>query len=1458
MLVAGTSMPSSALDLFHPAIQAWFASAFAAPTAAQMEAWPAIQAGRHVLVAAPTGSGKTLAAFLAAIDSLVREAMAGPLPDETRIVYVSPLKALSNDIQRNLEQPLEGIRAELERLQLPAAGIRSAVRTGDTPQGERAAMRKRAPHIVVTTPETLYILLTSQAGRKMLATTRTVIIDEIHALAPNKRGAHLALSLERLQALAGRELTRIGLSATQKPIQDIAHFLVGDRCNAAGQPDCVVVDTGHVRQRDLAIELPPAPLEAVISGEVWQQVYDRLATLVNEHRTTLIFVNTRRLAERAARFLSERLGEANVAAHHGSLSREHRLAAEQRLKRGELRALVATASLELGIDIGDVDLVCQLGSTRTIAAFLQRAGRSGHAVGGLPKARLFPLSRDELCDCTALLDCVARGELDRITLPDKPLDVLAQQIAAEVALQEWREDELFALYRRATPFRHLARDEFTEVARMLSEGFHTRLGRRAAHLHRDAVNGVLRGQRGVALAAVTSGGTIPDNADYTVLLEPQALVVGTVNEDFAVESLAGDVFQLGNTSYRILRVERGTVRVEDAKGMPPSMPFWLGEAPGRSTELSAGVSRLRDTIAARLDAGGRDAAIGWLTGTLGLQLAAAEQVVDYLAAARAALTQLPTVRRVVLERFFDESGGMQLIVHAPFGSRINRAWGLALRKRFCRKFDFELQAAATEDAIVLSLSSSHSFPLEEVARYLHARTVRPLLVQALLAAPMFGARWRWNAMVALALPRMRGGRKVAPQLQRMAAEDLLATIFPDQVACGENIVGDREVPDHPLVRQTISDCLHEAMDIDGLEQLLAAMESGAIEVIARDLTEPSPLALEILAARPYAYLDDAPLEERRTQAVMARRWMDPQTAADLGKLDPDAIRKVRHEVWPEARNADELQDALLGLGFMSEAEISAQPHWPALVDELAAAARATRVALGASVVVVTAERLPELQAVFPGARCTPPIHAPAEYRKAWTREAALAEMLRDRLQGLGPVTAQALAAPLALPPADADAALIQLEAEGSAMRGHFTAGTADTEWCERRLLARIHRYTVNRLRQEVEPVAARDFMRFLLEWQRVAPEARVEGADAVAGIVSQLEGFEAPAAAWETEILPARVNEYDPAWLDELSRAGRVVWTRIAPLNASGTRAASPVRTTPITLASRRNLPLWAALAQDGGAEALSSNGRRVLQFITAHGASFFDEIAEGAGLLGAQVEDALGELVAQGLVNADSFGGLRALLVPSDRRRSQDGRKRPRRSALFGIEDAGRWALARRKRLPAGETAEPGPAAPADDAQIVEHVARSLLRRYGVVFWSLVAREAAWLPPWRNLLRCYRRLEARGEIRGGRFVAGLSGEQFAVPEAIGLLRDMRRREPTGTLVSLSGADPLNLVGVLTPGPRLPALTGNRLLYRDGLPIALLVAGEVRFLEELPLEEQWAVRNALQRRQVPAALQLLG
>ena len=1443
-------------ELFHPAVATWFADRFAAPTPAQAQAWPAIQAGRHTLIAAPTGSGKTLAAFLAAIDGLIRQGLDGDLPDATTVVYVSPLKALSNDIHRNLEAPLAGIRERLRESGLPDVEIRTWVRTGDTPSAERERMRRRPAHILVTTPESLYVLLGSESGRRTLATARVAIIDEIHAIAPNKRGAHLAVSLERLDALCGGGLLRIGLSATQNPIEAVARLLSGATPGGTPAAEVTIVDTGHQRQRDLGIEVPGSPLEAVMSGEVWTEVYERLVGLIEAHRTTLVFVNTRRMAERVAHELSERMTDGAVTAHHGSMAKEHRLAAEQRLKRGELKALVATASLELGIDIGDVDLVCQLGSPRSIASFLQRVGRSGHAVGGTPRGRLFALSRDDLVECAALIDSVRRGELDRLAIPDQPLDVLAQQIAAEVAAQDWPEAALYDRLRRAWPFRQLTRDSFDAVVRMLAEGFTTRRGRNGALIHRDAVHHMLRGRRGARMTALTSGGTIPDTADYRVMLEPENHVIGTVNEDFAVESMAGDIFQLGNRSYRIRRVERGTVRVEDAHGQPPTIPFWLGEAPGRSDELSVSVSRLRGEIAAQLraDASG-DAARRWLTDEVGIAPPAAEQVVEYLAAGAAAFGCLPTQDTLVLERFFDEAGGMQLVIHAPFGSRLNRAFGLALRKRFCRKFNFELQAAATEDNIVLSLTTAHSFELADAARYLHSASVRQVLIQALLDAPMFTTRWRWVAGVALALPRFRGGRKVPPQFMRMQAEDLIAAVFPDQIACAENLAGEREIPDHPLTSQTISDCLHEAMDIAGLERLLAGIETGTVGVVACDLTEPSPLSLEALSARPYAFLDDAPLEERRTQAVMARRWHDPQSASDLGRLDPQAINRVRDEAWPDPANAEELHDALLWLGCLTDAEATAGPGWEGFLAALAQQHRATRLETGETAVWVAAERINQFAAVWPQAQRRPDIRPPgaasgaspqAGNGEVWSRDQALVEILRGRLEGLGPVTPAALAAPLGLA-ADAVApALAALEVEGSVLRGRFIDGVKEEQWCDRRLLARIHHYTVQRLRAEIEPVAASDFLRFLFAWQHVAGETRLSGQSALPAALSALEGFEAPANAWETEILPARLTDYEPAFLDAQCLSGQHAWARLVPPRTANGRAspATPVRSTPIVLVGRRHVPLWRSLAGSPGRTPLSPQAQAVYDCLARRGALFFDELTETARLLRSQAEDALAELVAHGLVSSDSFGGLRALLVPSAQRRPAANVRRRGRVLPFGMESAGRWSLI--------HGAVPDAAAGGEAGAAAEHVARTLLRRYGVVFWRLLTREADWLPPWRDLLRVYRRLEARGEIRGGRFVAGFSGEQYALPEAVGLLRQTRRRPPAGHWASLSGADPLNLIGILTPGARLAALTGNRVLYRDGVPVAVLAGGKVQFLVTMDAAAQWDAQTRLLRSAAPA------
>lgn len=1431
------ALPITDLHRFHPAVAAWFDAAFAGATEAQRRAWPLIQSGHATLVAAPTGSGKTLTAFLAAIDALVSESRSTPLPDETRVLYVSPLKALSNDIRVNLLAPLEGIGRELEARGQPPHGIRAAVRTGDTSQAERNAMRKHAPHILVSTPESLYVLLGSVSGRTMLSSVRTVIVDEIHAVAGSKRGSHLALSLERLDALCAKPPVRIGLSATQKPLSAVAHFLAG-----TGKP-CAVVDVGHVRARDLNLELPPVPLEAVMPNDVWDRVYDRLAELTVQHRTTLVFVNTRRMAERMARHLADRLGEEHVAAHHGSLAKEYRLDAEQRLKRGELRVLIATASLELGIDIGDVDLVCQIGSPRSIAAFLQRVGRSGHQVGGLPKGRLFPTSRDDLIECTALLDCVRRDELDALRIPPAPLDVLAQQIVAEVACREWSEDGLYQLLRQASPYAQLERKQYDAVLYMLTDGYTSRQGVRGSYLHRDTVSGTLRGRRGGKMTAVMSGGTIPDNADYTVVLEPQGHNIGTVHEDFAVESLAGDVFQLGNTSYRIQRVEAGKVRVEDAHGAAPNIPFWLGEAPGRSDELSLGVARLRGEIdrllAAAEGEAGLDRAVAWLIEHLGLQDAAARQIVEYLARSRAALGALPTRDTLVMERFFDESGGMQLVLHSPFGSRMNRAWGLALRKRFCRTFNFELQAAATEDAIVLSLSDSHSFPLDEVWRYLRSNTAEHVLVQALLDAPLFNVRWRWNATVALALPRFSGGRKVAPQLQRMKSDDLLAAVFPDQAACLENIVGERELPSHPLVDQTLDDCLHDAMDCEGLLALLRRMEAGEVRLVARDLPAPSPLAMEILNARPYAFLDDAPLEERRTQAVINRRWTDPASTDDMGALDVGAIAAVAAEAWPQVRSSDEMHEALMSLAVITPAEVAREDGWQEWIDGLAAAGRAMRLrdADSGADLWTARERLPCAQAVWPGAvvgadgGVALDAAVVAGGDEEWTRDTALVEILRARLSGFGPQTVAAIAGPLALPASSIAIALAQLESQGYVMRGRFTPGTATEEWCERHLLARIHRYTIKSLRREIEPVERQDFMRFLFEWQHLAPDQQLQGIDSLPEVLAQLEGYEAAAGAWEGELLALRLRDYSALWLDDLCRAGKIVWTRVgAPASAAG----GPVRSTPLVLLPRRQLALWHALPAVAAEVEVSPRAARVLETLRRDGAMFFDELSHDARLLPVELENTLGELVATGLVNADSYAGLRAMLVPANKRASND--KRRRRGAGPTMEEAGRWALVRRgdgvnitvRDAAAARTAAPGRKV-RTEPETLEHIAMTLLRRYGVMSWRLLEREAAWMPSWRELLPVYHRLEARGEIRGGRFIAGISGEQFALPEAIPLLREMRRRPHDGSYVCISGVDPLNLCGTLLAGDKVPALAGNRLLFRDGVAIATLVAGKFHY-----------------------------
>ena len=1436
------------LSSFHPVIQRWFHSRFDAPTEAQAAGWPAIARGRHTLIAAPTGSGKTLTAFLTCIDQLVRQGLDTGLPDATQVVYVSPLKALSNDIQKNLATPLEEIAALAEETGTPIPQITTAVRTGDTPASERQKLAKRPPHILITTPESLYIMLTSDSGRRGLKHVRTLILDEIHAVADDKRGSHLSLSVERLCQLSEEPVTRIGLSATQRPLSEMARFLVGNRhINVAGDPDCVIVDTGSRRKVDLSVELPEQELGPIATHEIWGKTLDAIAGLTETHAITLVFVNTRRLVERVAHQLSARLGDDAVVAHHGSLSRATRWDAEQKLKNGQVKVCVATASLELGIDIGEIDLVCQIGSPRSIGLLVQRVGRSGHTVGGVPKGKLFPLTRDEMLECAALSRALLRGNLDTFAIPSWPLDVMAQQMVAACACEDWDEDELFELCRRAYPYRDLPREKYDQVVDSLSQGFAPRLGRNGAHLHRDGINRRLKGRRGARLAALTSGGAIPDNADYDVVADPEGTFVGTVNEDFAIESMAGDIFLLGNTPWKIRRVESGRVRVEDAQGNLPTIPFWLGEAPGRTWELSEEITQLREGIDRLLD-NPQDAAV-WLISEAGVSPEVARQLVAYLIEGKRVLGVVPTATRVVAERFFDESGGMQLVIHAPFGAGINRAWGMALRKRICRTFDFELQATATDDGLNFALGPSMSFPLADVFNYLSPNTVEEVLTQAVFQAPVFGTRWRWNASRFLALLRHSGGKKVPAPLQRMRSDDLLAAVFPAQVQCQDNAgPEDIEPPDHPLVFETTRDCLSEAMNLEGLKNVLEDIRVGTIEVFAKDTVQPSVFTHQILNAMPYAFLDDAPLEERRARAVSLRRAL-PEDARDLSALDPTAIREEAAFAWPAIRDADELHDALLTLRvaplneLASRTETASREMLLRWLEELAQAGRVLRIIPSEGTMLwLAAEQARIAAAAYPGATLEGKVSLlpPASGNDVdeCDREDAVLHIARGWAESSGPFTTGDLAGLLCLSRSDVDFAMTGLENQGLVLRGSFRPGVHEEEFCDRRILARIHRATVGRLRREIEPVSPASFMRFLFRWQHAAAGWETAGEGGLLDVIDRLQGYETAAVAWESELLARRVSDYGPELLDRLCTGGEVVWGRLSRANdiasgsGSGPRAAPLTRASGITFCLRESLD-WLLDTAPEHPDNLRGAGAEILDILSTRGACFQSDLIARTRRLPTDVEEALWMLAANGLATCDSVIPLRSRINgkthrgrPERKRARRNGKPEPSplRSQIGGVPPtasrrtfsqrqvgAGRWSL-----LESFDTTE----------DPLEAKAMQLLHRYGVVFPELMARERM-APRWRDLARIYRRLELKGEIRGGRFVAGFVGEQFALPDAVTALREAHRAPATGAMAAVSACDPLNLVGIVTPGERVPAQWGNRVVFRDGVPVASLEKGIV-------------------------------
>jgi len=1412
------------LEWAHPLVREWFAAKFGTPTEPQEQGWPSILAGKTTLISAPTGSGKTFAAFLVCIDKLVRQALAAKLPDQTEVIYVSPLKALSNDIHQNLIGPLNEIVKLAKEQHLTMMDFRVAVRTGDTPIRDRQSMLKKPPHILVTTPESFYILLTAEKSRAILENVATIIVDEIHALANNKRGSHLSLSLERLQALTQKPPVRVGLSATQKPITTVADFLSG---KSRAKPK--VINIGHIRPLDLAIEIPASELGPIASNEMWDEIYNRLAELANQNRSTLIFVNTRKLAEKVAHHLSARLGEDTVSAHHGSLSRKIRLSVESKLKQGELKALVATASLELGIDIGGIDLVCKIGSPRAISVALQRVGRAGHWQGAISKGRFFATTRDELVECAALIYAIHEGDLDKLIIPHEPLDILAQQIVATCATGDWKENDLFTLVKRAYPYKNLSRKTFTEILEMLSDGIASSRGRYGAYLFRDRINGIVKARRGSRLTAITSGGAIPDNGLFTVIAEPHGITVGTLDEDFAVESNRGDIILLGTTSWQIKRIESaaGRILVEDAYGSPPSVPFWRGEAPARTQELSLRVSDLRkkvndmlpssnSPITERLEEPKVINTITWLKNICGLDNSAAEQLINYIQQGRAILGDVPTQTTVIAERFFDEAGGMQLVIHAPFGARINKAWGLALRKRFCRSFNFELQAAATDDGLNISLAEQHSFPLSDVFHFLHPNTLKEVVVQAVLQSPLFATRWRWDATRSLALVRFRNGKKVPPPILRILSDDLLAAVFPDAAACQDNLGGKKiELPEHPLIDETMKDILTEALDVEGLTSVITRIINNDIKCVAVDTPVPSPFSHEILNANPYAFLDDAPLEERRARAIEMRRILPESVLQEVGKLDPAAIQEVQQQAWPDIRNADELHDVLQTFiaypydTYLSEQQKSL-PIWQDFFTQLIAGGRAGTATYANKKFWFAIEKKKAFLAVYQEAILETDLkHIET---KEIVRDDAIIELIKGWVLHLGPTTSEQLSEILALPISVVDQVLLKLEATGLILRGHFTT-TNETEWCERRLLARIHRLTLGRLRKEIEPITAAQFVAWLLKWQHLAEGTQLRGEQGLLEIIRQLQGFEIPANAWEDRILIKRLVDYSPDMLDHLCLHGAIGWGRLSPHPATLTaptvsskelsekpilkKQIIPTSIAPITFFVREEsdwMPTHHHLLNEEELTALSHTAKSIYCYLKQRGASFFADIVRGAKKLNAEVELGLWELVAAGLITADGFDNLRALINPH--------RRRDKRRRLFQARySTGRWSL-----LYTEETE--------NHAKQMEALCWMLLKRYGVVFRDLIIKEKL-IPRWRELLIAFRRLEDRGDIRGGRFVSGFLGEQFALPYAVDSLRAMEKENAHTEPVTISAVDPLNLIGIILPGDKVTSLSGNSVVLGE-------------------------------------------
>jgi len=1526
------NQPASAddiLDRFLPPVAAWFRQRYGEPTPPQSLGWPAIAAGEHTLILSPTGSGKTMAAFLWGLNQVAANLLANPDLEGVQLLYVSPLKALNNDIARNLREPLHGIREMAREMGWALPAIRTAVRTGDTSAADRRKLVTEPPQILITTPESLYLLLTSPRARDILRTVHAVIVDEIHTLCGNKRGVHLALSLERLGQLTESPFQRIGLSATQRPLDEVARFLVGQEWSETEEGveqlvsrPVTIVDAGALKALDLQVVTVVPDLRRPLGGSIWPSLIPDVLTRIRQHRTTLVFTNNRRGAERAADRLNEQYAleeeevvppgapnallekgtprgegmfgtgrsEGPFRAHHGSVSREVRQQLEKDLKEGKLPALIATASLELGIDIGAVDQVLQLQSPRSVSRGLQRVGRSGHLVGQTSVGRIYATYREDLLDAGAVAHGMLTGDIEPTFTPTRCLDVLAQQVVAMVAVENWSVEELYRVVCQAYGYQGLTREAFETVLKMLSGGYPPeQFVELRPRLVWDRVNQMLYSLPGARLLAIRNGGTITDRGQFRVYLPDGKTLLGTLDEEFVFETQVGDVFTLGTGVWRVTNIDEDRVTVIDSSGSMPRMPFWRGDAPRRDYYMGQRLGEFRRELALRVAELGAvpdtpegewpaetRPLVNWLRAEYAMDESSARNAILYVAQQQAVLGAISSDDTVIVEVFNDALGDQRMAIHSCFGSRVNSAWALALAHALRDDYGLQVETQVNDDGILFRLLEGDREPPTDLIRKLGPDEARERLLLELPNSAVFGAHFRVNASRALLLPSVRGASSRTPfWLQRLRARDLLRAA--------------RGYDDFPIVAETYRDCLRDVLDLESLMDVLAKIQRGELRVVVAETLIPSPLAGGLLFefAAVNVYEGDTPKELRQMQALAVNRellsqLLDEGLLPDL--LRPEAIQLVQHELQHladgyRARSADELDAVLRDLGDMTSDEAAARSlgDGRAWLLQLAAQARALQVPVPAGVTGATSEAEPrwiaaEQYALYRDAwgLVEQPAWLPAEltnnrrdYREA--QEIILRRLFRTH----GPLTRDAILARYAFNSEWLDACLGHMAAEGRVVTGYLSPGAAQQEWCDRQVLERIHRRTLAMLRKEVQPVSLPAFADFMLRWQALHPAHRHHGDDALLHAIDRLRGTVLSAEVWERDALRLRLDVDAVRELDDLVSSGKIICLG----------RGADARHLNLRLVERGMAGVYVADVLDEST--LSEEAQKVLRFIRAEGDSDARDLASALGLSRQRAEQALVELALAGLVTTDCYADIRAIVTnagrfcaheaslrsslaadlatwraqrpsttghaPPDRRPTARGwladyqRQAPgarngrdgEREPMAGILE-GRWGRTDRYAIR-------GPERSAD--AIAEHQVRQLLWRYGVLTYDLLTHEEGLLP-WSELQRQLQMLELRGQVRRGYFVAGLRGVQYALPEAVHSLRDWGRPDAPGRgqLTLVNATDPAYLYGALeaeqAEALRCARLPSNYVVLQDGVPILAYEHGGQRWrsLAQCPQE----------------------